>query len=801
MLLSGSMQTKYIKWAWVKTWIFYRDRLDIAFLSQTHIFMALNCIMKKHLPLLVMGLLCWSFSGLYAQNVAINTDGTVADSTAALDIKSTGKGILVPRMTAAQRAAIVSPAEGLLVYQTDGTAGFYYNKGTRLSPIWQIISTGATGPTGTAGANGATGPTGSTGADGPTGFPGAIGGNGATGPTGSAGANGATGATGSIGSVGPTGPTGSTGLNGATGPTGTAGANGATGPTGNTGLTGATGAAGSAGATGANGPTGLTGPTGAAGSNGATGLTGSSGTNGATGPTGFTGATGATGPSGANGINGATGAAGANGSTGTAGTNGAAGSTGAAGAAGATGPTGPTWTLSTPAFNASGTLTVNGSAGSGGPVTTTSQSWLVGGNSLAATGSLGTVSNNHIDLISNNLVRGRLSNLGEFFIGTTNTTIAGDLMNSVGNATFPWAVNGYSSQNGAGVYGSIMGGTTTFAGVQGENNSSSSGVINAAGVRGTFSGSSAQGTGFRTQAAAGPNVGVLGNIGNVASSYSFGVHGSSPSLVSRTGGVFGDDGGFAMGALGYFATNNNDYSVYGFSAAFQTGLLTGRSASGTASTHVGLGIQAGLMGSWVKGDVYGSMLKGERYSLYVDGQTYTNQPITQLVEMPDGSKQPTYTTASTQPDVYARGKAVLDNGKASVQFDKAFQQVISTLPEDITVTVTPIGSSKGLYLASYDAKGFEIAENGEGSSNISFTWIAIGKRKDAGSQTIAPELLGKEFQQNMRKVMEQHEADEQTKPQYLWWDGQKVRYDAPPPHKADPNRFTGARPQTKTKAQ
>jgi hypothetical protein len=720
--------------------------------------------MKRHLPLLLIGLLCSALYSVQAQNVAINTDGTVADSTAALDIKSIGKGILVPRMTAAQRAAIVSPAEGLLLYQTDGTAGFYYNKGTRLAPIWQIISTGAIG---------ATGPTG---ADGPTGFPGAIGGNGATGPTGTAGANGPTGA---AGSNGATGPTGSAGANGANGPTGATGANGATGPTGFTGATGATGPSGANGINGAAGSNGATGPTGA---------TGTNGTNGATGPTGNTGATGATGPSGTNGINGATGAAGA------------AGSTGAAGAAGATGPTGPTWTLSTPAFNASGTLTVNGSAGSGGPVTTSTQAWLVGGNSLVATGAIGTISNNHVDLISNNLVRGRLSNLGEFFIGTTNTTITGDLMNSVSNANFPWAVNGYSSQNGAGVYGSITGGTTTFAGVQGENNSTSTSIFNAAGVRGAYNGSGS-GTAFRTLATSGPNVGVLGNLGSTLSSYSFGVYGSSPSTTTRTGGVFGDDGGFSMGALGYYAFNGTDYSVYGFSGAYQAGLLTGRSANSSASTHIGLGIQAGLMGSWIKGDVYGAMVKGERYSLYVDGQTYTNQPITQLVEMADGSKQPTYTTASTQPDVYARGKATLYNGRASVQFDKAFQQVISSLPEDITVTVTPIGSSKGLYLSSYDAKGFEIAENGEGSSNISFTWIAIGKRKDAGSQTIAPELLGKEFQQNMRKVMEQQEADEKTKPQYLWWDGQKVRYDAPPPHKADPNRFTGARPQTKTKAQ
>ncbi len=56
---------------------------------------------------------------------------------------STTNGILIPRMTQAQRLAIVSPAAGLLVYQTDGTVGFYVQKST-LSFIsnWQLISEG-----------------------------------------------------------------------------------------------------------------------------------------------------------------------------------------------------------------------------------------------------------------------------------------------------------------------------------------------------------------------------------------------------------------------------------------------------------------------------------------------------------------------------------------------------------------------------------------------------------------------------------------------------------------------------------
>lgn len=60
--------------------------------------------------------------------------------SAAVDITSDTKGLLIPQMTAAQRAAITNPATGLLVIQTDGTAGFYYNAGTPAAPNWLNLS-------------------------------------------------------------------------------------------------------------------------------------------------------------------------------------------------------------------------------------------------------------------------------------------------------------------------------------------------------------------------------------------------------------------------------------------------------------------------------------------------------------------------------------------------------------------------------------------------------------------------------------------------------------------------------------
>jgi hypothetical protein len=73
----------------------------------------------------------WGLSpGLITDNVAavsINTNNAVADGSALLDITSTTKGILIPRMTSAQRNAIASPAPGLLLYDTDLSAFWFYD--------------------------------------------------------------------------------------------------------------------------------------------------------------------------------------------------------------------------------------------------------------------------------------------------------------------------------------------------------------------------------------------------------------------------------------------------------------------------------------------------------------------------------------------------------------------------------------------------------------------------------------------------------------------------------------------------
>ena len=90
----------------------------------------------KHLFTLLAAVLLTATT--FAQ-VGINTSSP--HESAALDIVSTTGGLLVPRMTETQRDAITSAATGLMIYQTDGTAGFYYYNGSSWSEVGAIEKT------------------------------------------------------------------------------------------------------------------------------------------------------------------------------------------------------------------------------------------------------------------------------------------------------------------------------------------------------------------------------------------------------------------------------------------------------------------------------------------------------------------------------------------------------------------------------------------------------------------------------------------------------------------------------------
>jgi hypothetical protein len=72
----------------------------------------------------------------FPKNGSAGIGTTVPNNSAILEMVSTNKGVLVPRMTQLQRDAIASPATGLLIYQTDIIAGFYYYSGDSMDSGW-----------------------------------------------------------------------------------------------------------------------------------------------------------------------------------------------------------------------------------------------------------------------------------------------------------------------------------------------------------------------------------------------------------------------------------------------------------------------------------------------------------------------------------------------------------------------------------------------------------------------------------------------------------------------------------------
>lgn len=90
----------------------------------------------------IFNLLCFLIVGVGSAaaqgNVGINT--TSPNASALLDLTSTTSGLLVPRMTQAQRNAIIAPTTGLLIYQTDNSPQFYYWNGAAWVPFISLSS-------------------------------------------------------------------------------------------------------------------------------------------------------------------------------------------------------------------------------------------------------------------------------------------------------------------------------------------------------------------------------------------------------------------------------------------------------------------------------------------------------------------------------------------------------------------------------------------------------------------------------------------------------------------------------------
>ncbi len=97
--------------------------------------------MKKRIKLFIIYNLSFIiYHSVTAQNIGVNSTGAVPHPSAILDINTTpsnNKGFLMPRLTTLQRIAIVAPADGLQVFDTN-LGGYYYF--STITNKWDCVS-------------------------------------------------------------------------------------------------------------------------------------------------------------------------------------------------------------------------------------------------------------------------------------------------------------------------------------------------------------------------------------------------------------------------------------------------------------------------------------------------------------------------------------------------------------------------------------------------------------------------------------------------------------------------------------
>lgn len=347
-------------------------------------------------------------------------------------------------------------------------------------------------------------------------------------------------------------------------------------------------------------------------------------------------------------------------------------------------------------------------------------------------------------------------------------------MNGVGNATFPWAVNGYTNFDGAGTYGQVQSGATNFAGVQGEYYGSGS---TGAGVRGITEGST-PGTGLTAFTA-----GVAGDLGSVGRIWSFALGGRTMDNTARqVGGAMGQNNtNGEYGILGYERSNGDNYAVLGSSTNYNglPGGGPGTRNGEIANSSIGFGFSSGFLGGHLKGNQYGLITKGGVVGQYTDGSSISNKGYAVVNTSKDGNKTVTYAATSTTVDVSTKGTGKLVNGTAKIAFDANYSQ-LTAKDKPVIVTVTPMGETKGVYIAEVTNNGFIVKENGNGTSNASFYWIAIGEKTNASELNVPSELLAKDFDANLDSFLTIDEEAKETS-KAMWWNGTSLEFgkDAP----------------------
>lgn len=207
--------------------------------------------------------------------------------------------------------------------------------------------------------------------------------------------------------------------------------------------------------------------------------------------------------------------------------------------------------------------------------------------------------------------------------------------------------------------------------------------------------------------------GVYGVIGKVTSpfQYSAGVYGSN---LSTTGG----NGVFGKGKTG----------VYGFSDHPTAGVgVFGLSRIGVYAKATNANAGAGLYAEG--GGTQNSPAGAFSGNVVVNGSFTVNGNKAATVKMDNGEMRQLYVEESPETWFADYGSATLVNGRAKVALDDMFlETIIVNDKHPMKVFIQPNGETNGVYVVKHDTY-FEVIENNKGTSNASFDYRIMAKRK------------------------------------------------------------------------
>ncbi len=202
--------------------------------------------------------------------------------------------------------------------------------------------------------------------------------------------------------------------------------------------------------------------------------------------------------------------------------------------------------------------------------------------------------------------------------------------------------------------------------------------------------------------------------------------------VNNTGedGVYVDN----AGDDGVYVSNAGDYGIYVYYAGWAGVRAEGHKYgalfySDTTSTTLFVRNYHGYSSSdtiarFKAGPVFNSFT---RFYFLGDGNAYAAGNWNTFRKNSKGEYESFSAVQAERQELIAHGTGRLENGVAHVSFGSSFSEFV-TRSENIEITVTPVGSYSGLYIADRSPEGFTV-KSGAGDPNCEFTWIAIAVEK------------------------------------------------------------------------